>query len=263
MTISDNNFPPFTIRQLNTIGFKETPGIPPHIFPHRSFLYLISGEVLFSAGVSSFLVRGHEFVTIPAHYPFNIQWFRNSIGYMGSIDENMLKDRSHLVLRLPSPVKVSFPQDDCMLTDELMLKMSRSAGNLSSVIACMDLIFTESDNILPSDRNPANKPGNEFLDMVFDREHPIDSVAGYAAEIGISANHLNRSVKTLTSRSAMEWINISRISRAMELLRHEEIPIIDIAFKVGLEDQSYFARFFRKETGMTPSDYRKSILSKR
>ena len=46
------------------------------------------------------------------------------------------------------------------------------------------------------------------------------------------------------------------MSLARELLRRQDIPIIDVSVRVGLDDQSYFSRFFRKHEGMTPMQYR-------
>ena len=51
-------------------------------------------------------------------------------------------------------------------------------------------------------------------------------------------------------------IDIVRIQRAKRMLSSTPLPIIDIAAAVGVEDQSYFSRLFKKETGMTPTAFR-------
>jgi AraC-like DNA-binding protein len=56
-----------------------------------------------------------------------------------------------------------------------------------------------------------------------------------------------------------DWIDAVRIVRAKRLLAATSTPIIDIAAAVGLEDQSYFARFFKRETGLTPTGFRKAM----
>ena len=58
------------------------------------------------------------------------------------------------------------------------------------------------------------------------------------------------------------WIDIVRIQRAKRLLAHTTLPVIDIAAAVGIEDQSYFSRLFKKETELTPSAFRKKIKHK-
>ena len=84
-------------------------------------------------------------------------------------------------------------------------------------------------------------------------------MAFYAVQAGISENYLSRQVKQYTGRSVGAWIDIVRIIRAKKLLTDTSVPIIDVATAVGLDDQSYFARFFKRETGLTPSDFRKNM----
>jgi AraC-like DNA-binding protein len=85
------------------------------------------------------------------------------------------------------------------------------------------------------------------------------TIAFYADEAGISENYLSRLVKQATGRSVGAWIDIVRIQRAKRLLSSTDLPVIDIAASVGVEDQSYFSRLFKKETGITPSAFRKKM----
>lgn len=48
-----------------------------------------------------------------------------------------------------------------------------------------------------------------------------------------------------------------RIKKAEYLLLHTELKIIDIALEAGFEDANYFSSLFKRETQMTPSNYRK------
>lgn len=100
---------------------------------------------------------------------------------------------------------------------------------------------------------------NAFLESVFDPKSAIGNIAVYAQATGISQNYLSRQVKQATGRSVGAWIDIARLVRAKKLLAGTSMPIIDIASAVGLDDQSYFARFFRQKTGQTPSEFRKSM----
>ena len=82
------------------------------------------------------------------------------------------------------------------------------------------------------------------------------SVADYAQQLQVTPNYLNKTVKTHTHRTAIDWIEIARLNLAKKLLKNNEIPIADVARLSGLDDQSYFSRFFKKKTGLTPSQYR-------
>ena len=85
------------------------------------------------------------------------------------------------------------------------------------------------------------------------------TIRSYADESGISENYLSRLVKKTTGRSVGAWIDIVRIQRAKRLLADTSLAVIDIAAAVGIEDQSYFSRLFKKEPDLTPSAFRKKM----
>ena len=101
--------------------------------------------------------------------------------------------------------------------------------------------------------------GSQFLENVFNRNRKPAKVADYAEELFITPNYLNRLVRAQTGHSAMDWIEISRLNLAKSLLRQGELQIAEIATAVGIDDQSYFTRFFKKNEGVTPSQYRESV----
>lgn len=98
---------------------------------------------------------------------------------------------------------------------------------------------------------------NRFLESVFNPDNDIKTLSSYAVQAGISENYLSRQIKQHTGRSVGAWIDIVRTIRAKKLLADSSVSIIDVAAAVGLDDQSYFARFFKRQTGMTPSEFRK------
>lgn len=113
---------------------------------------------------------------------------------------------------------------------------------------------------IKSGQSPVLPPAvNVFLESVFDPQRPIGNITGYAQTAGISDNYLSRQVKQSTGHSVGAWIDKARLVRAKKLLAGTSLPIIDIASAVGLDDQSYFARFFKRETGQTPSEFRKTM----
>lgn len=81
--------------------------------------------------------------------------------------------------------------------------------------------------------------------------------AFYAQQLGITANHLNKSVKAATGKTASDLLNETRLFNAYNLLINTSLTISEIAFRLGFDDPSYFIRFFRKQTGTTPGRIRK------
>ncbi|ARK29793.1 helix-turn-helix transcriptional regulator [Halalkalibacter krulwichiae] len=69
-------------------------------------------------------------------------------------------------------------------------------------------------------------------------------------------SHLSRKFKQETSYTLSGYHQMLRLNKAKHLLKNENLSIEDISWVVGYEDSSYFARVFKKETGMTPSQFR-------
>ena len=247
--------PSFAIRRLDTVGYKEMPPVPAHSSEGWNFCYLIAGQVLAEIGGGTCLLQGRQFLLIAPAVPFRILWYRSSIGYMGAFPDRVLTDCGLRIHPEAGYARIAFRTEDEGFMDELMYKLFREKDNRRMLPGCLELLLRQLEDNMPSYR-----PGslcNIFLDRLFDRERTPGSVAAYAAESGVSPDFLNRKVKAGTGRSAREWIDIARVARAKELLRCPEIPVIDVAVRAGLEDQSYFSRFFRRHTGLTPSQYRK------
>lgn len=99
----------------------------------------------------------------------------------------------------------------------------------------------------------------KFLQMVFERDKAPLNVADYATLLGVTPNYLNKTVKNHTHRTAIDWIEIARLNMAKQYLKDRSLSIALIAEKTGLVDQSYFSRFFKKKTGVTPTEFRNSL----
>ncbi len=80
-----------------------------------------------------------------------------------------------------------------------------------------------------------------------------------AQAAGISESEGLRCFKKTVGLSPMQYVKSLRLQKAALLLSASEEKIIDIALQCGFTDMSYFSRAFRKEKGMTPSDYRRRL----
>ena len=78
----------------------------------------------------------------------------------------------------------------------------------------------------------------------------------YANQLCLSPNRLSAVIKEYSGQTVMQWLNRRLVLQAKVLLRGGTDPIGDIAFALGFDEQGSFARFFKRETGMTPTEYR-------
>lgn len=85
-------------------------------------------------------------------------------------------------------------------------------------------------------------------------------VTDYASLLAVSANHLNRTIKEITGKTASESISEMLVQEAKAVLKYTEATISEIAYQLNFSEPAAFNRFFKKMTGDTPMAYRKNAL---
>jgi len=81
----------------------------------------------------------------------------------------------------------------------------------------------------------------------------------YADLLYVTPNHLNALCQDLLGKTAGELIRDRIILEAKRLLTNADMTIAEIAYDLNFQDNSYFNRFFRKNVGVTPDDFRKQL----
>lgn len=92
------------------------------------------------------------------------------------------------------------------------------------------------------------------------REHW--AMSDYAEQLNTTTKTLNSIVRSEYGKTATQMICDRIILEAKRRLCHTRAYINAIGYDLGFEDPSYFVKFFRKHTGVTPSDLRKALLAK-
>lgn len=83
-------------------------------------------------------------------------------------------------------------------------------------------------------------------------------VADLAQRAGLSRSHFSREFTNHVGMSPQEYLKQERMKLAIQLLYNPKLSIKEIAYESGYADENYFCRVFRKVTGMSPGEYRKS-----
>lgn len=98
----------------------------------------------------------------------------------------------------------------------------------------------------------------KFLSLAqkyFATQHQL---AFYASQLSISPKHLSRSVKKFTGFSASQWIERYILLEAKVMLKSSNLNVSQISDQLNFTTPSAFGKFFRKNTGMSPLNFRKS-----
>lgn len=241
---------PFSI---HPIGHQKPDPVKAYCFPVFSYAYLLTGEVLVSVEEKNILLTAGQFILIPENKSIIVKHYKDCSGFDGYFTLDFLKDASFPVLRTQEPILQSFWFDDAVFMGALLKRMMTAAADKDKTFlqSALDLILSQ---LRPGGQVAAIP--EKFLQMVFEKGHETMSVSDYAQQLKVTPNYLNKTVKAHTHRTAIDWIEIARLNLAKQLLKDKSIPIVDVARLSGLDDQSYFSRFFKKKTGLTPSQFR-------
>lgn len=87
---------------------------------------------------------------------------------------------------------------------------------------------------------------------------PAFGVEELARALAVSRTQLHRKLTQTTGHSAGRFIRDIRLSEAKKRLQQTNHPISEIAYQCGFNDPNYFARLFRQEEGMTPTEFREN-----
>jgi AraC-like DNA-binding protein/mannose-6-phosphate isomerase-like protein (cupin superfamily) len=95
-----------------------------------------------------------------------------------------------------------------------------------------------------------------FFHLVEENHQKNLSLSDYSGMIGVTPNHLTQTVKLLTGKTSSQIIKAKQLLEIKRLLVHTNLSVSEIANQLNFEDQSYFTKFFKRETRMTPIQYR-------
>ena len=96
----------------------------------------------------------------------------------------------------------------------------------------------------------------EYIKSNYSRKITLEQIAACAC---LSSSHISGLFKKETGITVSAYITHVRIEKSKLLLRRPELTIAEIAAMCGFEDQSYFTRVFKTQTGLSPRKYRENM----
>ncbi len=78
----------------------------------------------------------------------------------------------------------------------------------------------------------------------------------YARELCITPKYLTTLIRRVSGKSVSEWIDIYVVLEAKALLRFSNRSVQEVAYALNFPNQSFFGSYFKRITGMSPSEFR-------
>lgn len=239
-----------------------------------NFIFLTKGLSVRSKGLNSYEFGENTFFFLPAYQITTHKEMRSDVeGFFCDFSLDLfMQHTSHneLVAQFPFLEFNSFPLvviDDrakkrvTMLLERLLDEYKEDKNcRLDILRTYLMALFTELTPFVeaskPSVANASSQLTEQYKRALSQHIYQKQRITDYAELLAVSPNHLNKCVKTTTGKSAHDLLNEMVVLEAKVLLKQTNLTISEIAYKIGKNEVSDFARFFKTQTGMRPGEYR-------
>ncbi len=99
---------------------------------------------------------------------------------------------------------------------------------------------------------------NRFLKLLSENYLKQREVGWYADRMNLTPRYLTTAIRKISGYTVSEWISRFIIKDAKYLLKHSDMTVQQVAYELNFPNQSFFGKFFKKNTGMSPGTYRTS-----
>ena len=186
---------------------------------------------------------------------------------------DMLYKRAKYGIKMYKEPLLSPLIEEFQLLEQRVLFAAECLGNLSHryleemVLNALRIFFLDLSDIIETkyetqqEATPSREEMyfQEFLNLLvhhYKTQHQVDF---YADKIAISTRYLTQIVKRLSGQTVSEYIFQLVYSEARQLLRQPNLSIQEIALQLNFSDQSAFGKFFKRNSGSSPLEFRKTL----
>jgi AraC-like DNA-binding protein len=134
------------------------------------------------------------------------------------------------------------------------------SGLVSSMFFRISDMYEQSTQVANdkelSVRNRREEYFAKFITLLSNNFKRERTVGFYAEQMCVTPKYLSLLIKEFSGKSAAEWIDYYVITEAKTLLRYSTMSIQEVAYELSFSSQSFFGKYFKHLTGMSPSEYK-------
>ena len=250
----------------------------PQVRDHFLLVYIKEGTATLTIGNRCFdLCAGQLLCMFPGekiYYKANdCLWSNLWVGVYGNQAEYYLKNlgitRKYPIYTCPRPHETEKIIDEIIVSADInnaygniktIAKLydffsslyDKSAGRFSDNVSVFDIIDTHEITYLSE--NIYIREAENYIRFHYDNEISINSLASL---LNLSAEYFSRLFKSETGMTPQNMVIKYRMEKACRLLSSTSLSINEISACIGIHDQRYFSKLFKKRFGCSPTEYRK------
>ena len=243
------------------------------------FILCVEGTVQLSINLTKYTIRKYDFVTLvpnnfiqfheisddacfhvagfSAEFMKNINFIKSTMSFLPIITE-------HPVMPLEEPVAELFVDGYRLLIRAQSLSAPYTPVNKNLIVAYLTIFMQGTAELYKNHsqwtngvRTRTHEIYRKFIQLVVEHYTTEHSVSFYAAQLNLSLPHFCTTIKKAIGLTPLEIISSIITMDAKAQLRSTDLTVKEIAFSLGFNNLSFFNKYFRQHTGMTPQAYRR------
>ncbi|GGH10834.1 response regulator transcription factor [Paenibacillus segetis] len=139
------------------------------------------------------------------------------------------------------------------------IEACKQIGELLSIMMLVFQSFSHKKQPIVSTQNRDIKHAIDYINSHYQHKMTLAMIANH---VNLSENYLSRIFKEEVGQSIIHYINTVKMEKAAELILEDNTYVKEIAAQIGIHDQFYFTRLFKKHFGVNPSEYKEHVRSK-
>lgn len=253
-----------------------------------SIFIVKSGECTIQANYISYHLDKNTYIVLREKLLISELYFSEDLtGYLiiikkgfllTALGNNIFSSNEVSEKKIVLPVVIKCENDDFLRLEEFVLQLIKNINveshrykynliqnslsnfilelwNISSVMFSEDIQQSKSLNI-------QTKLSFQFIHILQANYKEMREVSDYAKELNLSPTHLSRILKRVTGKTASEWICEVMTNEIKLRLHNPDKSIQAIAEELNFSDQASLSKFFKRNTGESPSTYRNELSLK-
>lgn len=262
---------PLFVGSCGTYHLFTKPKLPTHRPRGRldfQLLYVASGKThFFFNGVEEIVTAGHMVIYRPKeeqrYYYYGVDqpevyW----VHFTGNNVKNILRqygiaDSTHVIY---TGTSLEYKRIFTQMIQELQMCRENYEEFLVLLLRQIFIMIERQSASPPKTKNSFLENEIEAAVKHFHEHYNTSiSIEDYAASRGMSTSWFIRNFKEFTGSTPMQYILSIRIANAQNLLETTEYNVTEIGNIVGYDNPLYFSRLFKKQNGVSPSEFRKRV----
>lgn len=118
-------------------------------------------------------------------------------------------------------------------------------------------IYNQKQITAPPQSSRQEDVFRRFIALVNEHSKRERNISFYADKLCLTPHYLSTVIREASGQTVMQWINQAVVLEAKVLLKHSDLLVFQISDELNFPNPSFFSKFFKRMTGMTPAEYQK------